>query len=131
VIILLVTLFTNFPQATIIYAIVLILYQQLENNVLQPFVYKRTVNVPPLAVIVAILAGAALLGIVGALIAIPIAAALQIVLREFYGEEPEPVPPLSAPPPSEPPEGPPPKPRPGGGVGKPPAPKKPPGAATA
>jgi len=131
VIILLVTLFTNFPQATIIYAIVLILYQQLENNVLQPFVYKRTVNVPPLAVIVAILAGAALLGIVGALIAIPIAAALQIVLREFYGEEPRPEPPLSAPPPSEPPEGPPEKPPPGRAAGKRPAPKKPPGTAAA
>ena len=130
VIILLVTLFTNFPQATIIYAIVLILYQQLENNVLQPFVYKRTVNVPPLAVIVAILAGAALLGIVGALIAIPIAAALQIMLREFYGEEPQPEPPLSAPPPSEPPEGPPKKPQPRGATGKP-VPKKPPGTAPA
>jgi predicted PurR-regulated permease PerM len=98
-VILVVTLFTNFPTATIIYAIVLILYQQLENNVLQPFVYKRTVNVPPLAVIVAILAGSSVLGVLGALIAIPIAAALQIVLREFYGArepaaaEPEPPPP--------------------------------------
>lgn len=124
VIILIVTLFTDFPQATIIYAVVLILYQQLENNVLQPFIYKRTVNVPPLAVIVAILAGAALLGVVGALIAIPLAAAIQIVLREFYGEEPQQEPPLAAPPPSEPPEGPPKQP-----PGRPP--KKPPGTATA
>ena len=84
VIILVVTLFTDFPTATIVYAVVLILYQQLENNVLQPFVYKRTVNVPPLAVIVAILAGSSLLGVLGALVAIPIAAALQIVLREFF-----------------------------------------------
>ena len=83
-IILVVTLFNDFPTATIIYAIVLIAYQQLENNVLQPFIYKRTVNVPALAVIVAILAGSSLLGVVGALVAIPIAAALQIVLREYY-----------------------------------------------
>ena len=48
---------------------------------LQPFIFKRTVNVPPLAVIVAILAGSSLLGVVGALVAIPIAAALQIVLQ--------------------------------------------------
>jgi len=129
VIILLVTLFTDFPQATIIYAIVLIVYQQVENNVLQPFVFKRTVNVPPLAVIVAILAGSALLGVVGALLAIPIAAALQIVMREWFGEEPQHKPPLSAPPPSEPPEGPPKKPRPASA--KPPAPKKPPGTAPA
>ncbi|MEA2137467.1 MAG: hypothetical protein QOG56_617 [Solirubrobacteraceae bacterium] len=89
VIILLVTLFTDFPQATIIYGIFLILYQQVENNVLQPFIFKRTVNVHPLAVIVAILAGSAVLGIVGALVAIPVAAAIQIMLREFYGEEPD------------------------------------------
>jgi len=85
VLILIVTLFTDFPSATIIYGIFLIFYQQLENNVLQPFIFKRTVNVPPLAVIVAILAGSSLLGIVGALVAIPIAAALQIIVKEFYG----------------------------------------------
>lgn len=85
VLILIVTLFTDFPSATIVYAIFLIFYQQFENNVLQPFIFKRTVNVPPLAVIVAILAGASMLGIVGALVAIPIAAALQIVIKEFYG----------------------------------------------
>jgi predicted PurR-regulated permease PerM len=97
VIILIVTLFTDFPTATIIYGIFLIFYQQFENNVLQPFVYKRTVNVPPLAVIVAILAGSSILGVVGALIAIPIAASIQIVLREFLGEEPD-GPPVSDPP---------------------------------
>ena len=89
VIILLVTLFTDFPQATIIYAIFLIIYQQVENNVLQPFIFKRTVNVHPLAVILGILAGSALLGVVGALVAIPVVAALQIVLREFFGDAPE------------------------------------------
>ena len=41
-------------------------------------------NVPPLAVILAILAGSSVLGVVGALVAIPIAAALQILLKEFY-----------------------------------------------
>ena len=105
VIILVVTLFNDFPTATIVYGIVLVLYQQLENNVLQPFVYQRTVNVPPLAVIVAILAGSSILGVVGALVAIPIAAALQIVLREFFGEEPaaeEGAPPGDPPPPSPP-----------------------------
>jgi len=106
-IILVVKLFTNFPTATIVYAIVLILYQQLENNVLQPFVYKRTVNVPPLAVIVAILAGSSILGVIGALVAIPIAAALQIVIREFYDlREPPPDPPLTETSPGEPPPAP-------------------------
>jgi predicted PurR-regulated permease PerM len=89
VIILIVTLFTDFPSATIIYAIFLIVYQQVENNVLQPFIFKRAVNVHPLAVIVGILAGSALLGVVGALVAIPVVAALQIVLREFFAEPEE------------------------------------------
>lgn len=112
VLILLVTLFTDFPSATIIYGIFLIVYQQVENNVLQPFIFKRTVNVPPLAVIVAILAGSSVLGVVGALVAIPIAAALQIIVKEFYDDrmlasgpavppdEPRPPPPPSSPPPS-------------------------------
>jgi predicted PurR-regulated permease PerM len=118
VIILIVTLFTDFPTATIVYGVFLILYQQFENNVLQPVIFRRTVNVPPLAVIVAILAGSSLLGVVGALVAIPIAAALQIVLREYFSEQPAagegpppptPEPPPPPPPPAEPP--PPPSPR--------------------
>ncbi len=121
VLILIVTLFTDFPSATIIYAIFLIVYQQVENNVLQPFIFKRTVNVHPLAVIVAILAGAALLGVVGALVAIPIAAAVQIVLKEFFADKtvtsgtvimPEDLPPSDRPPPPDPPGSPPPPPPP-------------------
>jgi predicted PurR-regulated permease PerM len=118
VIILVVTLFTDFPSATIIYGIFLICYQQVENNVLQPFIFKRAVNVHPLAVILAILAGSALLGVVGALVAIPVAASLQIVLREFFGTPPEdefpptPIePPDASPPPPEGPQPPPVKPR--------------------
>ena len=120
VIILVVTLFTDFPSATIVYGIFLILYQQFENNVLQPLIFRRTVNVAPLAVIVAILAGSSILGVVGALVAIPIAAALQIVLREYFGETPaddavpppEPPSPPEPPPAPEPPQEPPPPPPP-------------------
>jgi len=123
-IILIVTLFNDFPTATIVYGIVLLLYQQLENNVLQPFVYKRTVNVPPLAVIVAILAGSSILGVIGALIAIPIAAAVQILIREYMGvQEPPPDPPLSQSPPAEPAE--PPKPPKPAKPAEPPKPAKP------
>ncbi|HEV2753638.1 MAG TPA: AI-2E family transporter, partial [Solirubrobacteraceae bacterium] len=75
--------------------VVLVVYQQVENNVLQPFVYRRTVNVPPLVVILAILVGSALLGVLGALVAIPVAAAVQILLGE-YGPQP-----LRATPPAE------------------------------
>jgi predicted PurR-regulated permease PerM len=79
-----VTLFNNFPTSTIVWVLVFIVYQQVENNVIQPIVYRRTVNVAPLAVIVAILIGGSLLGILGALVAIPIAATVQIIIRELW-----------------------------------------------
>ena len=57
-------------------------YQQFENYVLQPRIMKRTVDVAPVVTIVAALLGAALLGILGALIAVPIAAGVQLLLTE-------------------------------------------------
>src|SRR3954468_19555200 len=57
-------------------------YQQFENYVLQPRIMKRTVDVAPVITIVAALLGAALLGILGALIAVPIAAGIQLLLTE-------------------------------------------------
>jgi predicted PurR-regulated permease PerM len=79
-----VTAFNDFPTATIIWAAIALGYQQVENNVLQPLVYRKTVDVPPLLVIVAILIGAALLGVLGALVAIPIAATIQIVAKDMW-----------------------------------------------
>jgi len=79
-----VTAFTDFPTATIVWVIVLLVYQQVENNVLQPIVYRRTVQVAPLLTIVAVLIGATLLGVLGVLIAIPIAGAIQIVVRDVW-----------------------------------------------
>jgi predicted PurR-regulated permease PerM len=57
-------------------------YQQFENYVLQPRVMKKTVDVAPIVTIVAALLGAAILGIIGALIAVPLAAAVQLILTE-------------------------------------------------
>ena len=98
----LVTAFNDFPTDTIIWVIVFILYQQAENNLLQPMIYRRTVNVHPLLVIVAILIGAGLLGVLGALVAIPVAAAIQIVAKDAWehrdiGEAPPGTPPAAAP----------------------------------
>jgi predicted PurR-regulated permease PerM len=84
VIIGLVTLFNGFPTSTIVWAIVQIAYQQAENNVIQPIVYRRTVQVNGLVTILAVLIGATLLGVLGALIAIPIAGAVQIVAVEVW-----------------------------------------------
>jgi predicted PurR-regulated permease PerM len=74
----------DFPIGVIVWAAVLILYQQVENNLIQPFVYGKAVQLHPLIVIVAILIGAALLGVLGALIAIPTAAAVQAVVRDYW-----------------------------------------------
>jgi predicted PurR-regulated permease PerM len=79
-----VTAFNDFPTATIVWVIVFVVYQQLENNLLQPLVYRKTVNVSPLLVIVSILIGSTLLGVLGALVAIPVAAAAQIVARDIW-----------------------------------------------
>ena len=58
-------------------------YQQFENHVLQPLVYGRTVQLSPLAVLCAVLIGAQLAGILGALLAIPIAGSLLAIAREI------------------------------------------------
>jgi predicted PurR-regulated permease PerM len=57
-------------------------YQQFENHVLQPMVYGRTVQLSPLAVLIAVLIGAELAGVVGALGAIPVAGTIQVILRD-------------------------------------------------
>jgi predicted PurR-regulated permease PerM len=57
-------------------------YQQLENHMLQPLVYGRTVQLSPLAVLCAVLIGAELAGILGALLAIPVAGSLLAIGRE-------------------------------------------------
>jgi len=78
------TVTVDFPTATIVWVAFVIVYQRFENYLVQPLVYGRTLNVNPLVTILGVLAGASLLGILGALLAIPIAAAVQIVLRDWW-----------------------------------------------
>jgi predicted PurR-regulated permease PerM len=59
-----------------------VLYGQLEGNVLAPLIFRRTVHVNPLIILLAVLFCAELAGIVGAVVAVPVAATLQIVIRE-------------------------------------------------
>jgi predicted PurR-regulated permease PerM len=79
-----VTLFGNFPTATIVWIIWSIVYQQIENNLIQPQIQRRAVNVHPFVVLFSVLCGATLLGVIGALVAIPVAASLQIAIREWW-----------------------------------------------
>lgn len=83
VIVALVTLFTDFPTVTIIWVIFSIVYQQFENYVVQPRIQSRAVELDPFIIVVAAIFGGTLLGIVGALLAIPSAAAMQIGVREY------------------------------------------------
>jgi predicted PurR-regulated permease PerM len=70
---------TQVGVASIIFYLV---YQQAENYLIYPKVMKRSVEVTDLAAIIAALLGVALLGVVGALIAIPAVAAIQLIVRE-------------------------------------------------
>ncbi|MGI9557650.1 MAG: AI-2E family transporter, partial [Solirubrobacterales bacterium] len=83
VLVAIVTLFVNFPVALIIWIVWAIAYQQVENYVIQPQIQKRAVEVEPLIILIAVLFGATLFGIVGALLAIPAAATIQIIAREL------------------------------------------------
>jgi predicted PurR-regulated permease PerM len=66
--------------AIVVYAIV---YQQVENHILQPVIYSRTVQLTPLTVLLAVLVGAALAGVLGALGAIPVAGTIQVLLADW------------------------------------------------
>jgi predicted PurR-regulated permease PerM len=79
-----VTVFGDFPTATIVWVIYSIVYQQVENTLIQPQIQKRAVDVHPFVVLVAVLFGSTLLGVLGALVAIPVAASVQIAIREWW-----------------------------------------------
>jgi predicted PurR-regulated permease PerM len=67
----------------IVVIVALLVYQQIENHVLLPVVYGRTVNLSPLAVLVALLIGAEIAGVLGALAAIPVAGSISVVASEL------------------------------------------------
>ena len=75
--------FLHSTTAGIILVVFFVLYQQLENHVLQPLVYGRTVQLSPLIVLVAVLMGAELAGVIGALGAIPVAGSLQVIVVDW------------------------------------------------
>ena len=74
----------SFPTATIVWVAFIIVWQRFEDYVIQPLVYGKALRVNPIVTIVSVLAGASLLGILGALLAIPTAAAIQIILRDWW-----------------------------------------------
>jgi predicted PurR-regulated permease PerM len=75
--------FLHSIPAGIVVVAFFIVYQQVENHILQPVVYGRTVQLSPLAVLIAVLIGAELAGVLGALAAIPVAGAIQVVFLDW------------------------------------------------
>ena len=76
--------FVHSVPAGIVVIVFFVVYQQLENHLLQPLVFARTVKVNPLTVIIAILVAVELAGILGALLAIPAASIIQVVARDVW-----------------------------------------------
>jgi predicted PurR-regulated permease PerM len=80
------TFLASGTSAGVAMIVIVIVYQQLENHVLQPLIYGRAVQLSSLSVILAVLIGGAVLGLVGALIAIPVAAIVQEVAGEILSD---------------------------------------------
>lgn len=80
-----VTLFNDFPADTIVWMIFAGGYQQFENYVIQPQIQKRAIELEPFVILVSVLFGGTLFGVAGALLAIPVAATIQISLQEWWG----------------------------------------------
>ncbi|SCG74840.1 AI-2E family transporter [Micromonospora coxensis] len=75
--------FLHSPTAGIVVLVFFVVYQQVENHLLQPVIMARAVRLNPLTVLVSVLLAAELAGLVGALLAIPAAGIGQLLLREF------------------------------------------------
>ncbi len=75
-------LFTN-PIAALIFAVVYIIYAQIENNVVSPKIQGNALNLPPVAILCAAIIGMYMFGLLGALIAIPIAGCIRVLLDEY------------------------------------------------
>jgi len=75
--------FLHSITAGIVVVVFFIVYQQVENHLIQPVVYGRTVQLSPLAVLISVLIGAELAGVLGALAAIPVAGTLQVIFLDW------------------------------------------------
>jgi predicted PurR-regulated permease PerM len=99
IVVAIITVFNDFPADTIVWVIWSIVYQQVENSVIQPRIQARAVSVHPFVVLTSVLFGSTLFGVLGALLAIPIAAAIQISIVEYNNfRRPENIAAVQAPP---------------------------------
>jgi predicted PurR-regulated permease PerM len=71
------------PWKAVVLLVFVLIYQQVESNLLQPLVYSKAVQLNGLVILIALLVGGQLLGIPGALLAIPVAEIIRIVVTEL------------------------------------------------
>jgi predicted PurR-regulated permease PerM len=83
IIVTLVTLIATGPTEAAIMLVLILIYQQLENYLIQPAVMRQAVELSGFATIAVVMLGGALLGVVGAVLAVPVAASLKIVVHEL------------------------------------------------
>jgi predicted PurR-regulated permease PerM len=86
IIVIIFCLFVSLPLA-IIMAVFFLVYQQVENATLQPYIQSKYNELTPLTVFVAALLGVSIAGFLGALVAIPVAGCLRIILVEYYSDK--------------------------------------------
>jgi predicted PurR-regulated permease PerM len=79
---------TRGPITALVALVLLVVYNQIENHILIPRVYGQTMRLSPVAVIVSLLIGGALLGVVGALLALPLAAGIRVLVEDMRIELP-------------------------------------------
>lgn len=85
VIIVLVALFQSLGQALFM-LVFFVVYQQIENNAIQPYVQSRALEISPLLVLVAVIVGVTLGGLLGGFLAIPTAACIRILLLDYVSQ---------------------------------------------
>jgi predicted PurR-regulated permease PerM len=78
--------FLHSVTAGIVVIAFFVVYQQVENHVLQPLIFSRTVRLNPLTVLIAVLIAVELAGILGSLLAIPVAGMAQVIVRDILSE---------------------------------------------
>jgi predicted PurR-regulated permease PerM len=69
--------------SALVFVVYFIIYQQIENNFIQPLVQSRTVALSALSVLVAVILGISLFGLVGGIVAIPVAGCVRVLLIDY------------------------------------------------
>lgn len=74
---------TESPLTALLAILVFLIANQLEGNILSPMILSRSTNLHPVTVLLSILAGAGLLGLIGALIAVPVVSLTKVILEDY------------------------------------------------